>query len=84
MDMGLPPNPQDSDPNLKPNAAKAAKAKKSFEEIKGDVATLADLVNSLKDDLSKAKPNELPPTLTEKVEQISKLAKRIEKADSNL
>jgi len=81
MDLGLPPKDREDNPNQKPNAAKA---KTRFEEMKGDVATLAELVNSVKVDLSKASADQLPPTLTEKVEQINKLAKRIEKLNSGL
>jgi len=65
--------------NQKLSAAKEAKLKANLEEMKSDVATLAEVANSLKNDLNKANPNELPPGLAEKLEQIDKLAKRIKK-----
>ena len=81
MDMGMSPNDRESNPNHKANPAKA---KAKFEEMKGDIATLADLVNSVRVDLSKASPDQLPPTLTEKLDQISKLSKRIEKLNGGM
>jgi uncharacterized phage infection (PIP) family protein YhgE len=79
----MPPDLGNSASTQKSKAAKEAKAKASFEEMKSNVATLAELASSLKDDLSKANPNQLPPALAEKVEQIDKLAKRIRKVSSN-
>jgi hypothetical protein len=52
--------------------------------MKSDAAALAELANSLKADLDKANPNQLPSQLYEKVEQINKLARRMRKATGNL
>jgi len=83
IQLGMPPDLQSSASTQKSKAAKEAKLKANFEEMKSNVATLAELANSLKADLSKANPNELPATVAEKVEQIDKLAKRIRKVSSN-
>jgi hypothetical protein len=83
MNAGLPPDLRSSASTQKSKAPKQAQLKANFEEMKSDAATLAELANSLKADLDKANPNELPATLAEKVEQINKLAKRIRKLSSN-
>lgn len=80
----MPPDARDSTPPRKSNAPKQAKLKANFEKMRSDAATLAELANSLKAELSKANPNELPAQVVEKVEQINKLAKRMRKATSNL
>ena len=51
--------------------------------MKSEVAKLAELVNSLKDDLDKSNPNLLPAQRIEKVEQIRKLANRIKRLNSS-
>jgi len=83
INAGLPPDLQSSASTQKSKAPYQAQLKAHFEEMKSDAATLAELANSLKADLDKANPNELPATLAEKVEQINKLAKRIRKLSSN-
>jgi hypothetical protein len=83
MNLGLPPDLQSSASTRKSKAPRQAQLKANFEQMKSDAATLAELANSLKADLNKANPNELPATLPEKVEQIDKLAKRIRKVSSN-
>jgi type VI protein secretion system component VasF len=83
MNAGLPPDLRSSASTQKSKAPKQAQLKAHFEEMKSDAATLAELANSLKADLDKANPNELPATLAEKVEQINKLAKRIGKLSNN-
>ena len=82
--LGMPPDIRGPASNQKLSAGKEAKLKANFEEMKSDVATLAQVANSLKNDLSKANPDELPPGLAEKLEQIDKLAKRIKKVGGNL
>jgi len=83
MNAGLPPDLRSSASPQKSKAPYQAQLKAHFEEMKSDAATLAELANSLKADLDKANPNELPATLAEKVEQINKLAKRIGKLRNN-
>jgi len=83
IELGMPPDLQSSASTQKSKAPKQAQLKANFEEMKSDAATLAELANSLKADLDKANPNELPATLAEKVEQINKLAKRIGKLSNN-
>jgi hypothetical protein len=80
----MPLDARDSTPPRKSSAPKQAKLKANFEKMRSDAATLAELANSLKAELSKANPNELPAQVVEKVEQINKLAKRMRKATSNL
>lgn len=80
MDLGMPPNLQSPTATEKSTTAKT----RNLEEMKTNVAALADLVNSLKDDLNETKPDQLPAGLTEKVEQINKLAKHIEKVNGKL
>ena len=64
-------------------AAKVAGAKANLKAMKSDVAKLAELVNSLKDDLDKSNPNVLPAQRKEKVEEIRKLANHIKRLNSS-
>jgi len=64
-------------------AAKVAGAKANLKAMKSEVAKLAELVNSLKDDLDKSNPNLLPAQRKEKVEEIRKLANHIERLNSS-
>ena len=70
-------------PNQAQIAANVARAEANLKAMKSEVAKLAELVNSLKDDLDKSNPNLLPAQRIEKVEQIRKLANRIKRLNSS-
>ena len=58
--------------------------KAKLEEAKRDAATLAELADSLKDDVARSKESVIALSTAEKAEKIEKLAKKIKKwAKSN-
>lgn len=75
MGHGMPPPPSGGKTASGGGNKELSKAKR--EEAQRDVATLAELAESLKKDLAQANENVVPVSTMEKAEKIEKLAKKL-------
>ena len=83
MNLGFPPDLRTPIPKTDGRSPSRARLRANFEQMKTDAGTLVELAKSLKSNLDKANPDQLPVQMLDKVEQINRLAKRIKKASSN-
>ncbi len=84
MKQGVPPLPTRNPAPSRTSAANGEMLKAKLEEAKRDTATLAELADSLKDDVARSKESVIALSTAEKAEKIEKLAKKIKRwAKSN-